>query len=736
MVEDKFVLIVTEKFRKGTSVRVISTGTQQEVSQRRSEIKFAGRRGQPFIIPESEVKAFTAARQTGIFKPTFDPVKAREEEAAAIRRQKEQSRFERLRTTAKEPTREGTIARQILQSEFGIQTKEPTKVVVTPEQLRKIKVAFGGPTKDATPSQIAEARRTGQDFFVGGERITPGEAEVEQARDARAEGTRATVSVGPSLTEATLDLKPSGAVVGFGSRAVLEQAEPEQARDMFAPSFVPARKTEAQETILRPSQEIFFPTEKTRGEVRAEPKLDFAASIRRKGLKLGFQSGVREKGIKKVLPALGAAGLGFVGFFAFAATHPIQFIKGSFETIRHPVKTFEQIVTQAKISPALTAGEIGAVIVTGKLGGKVTRVVAKKVIQPKMAAISTFKPTRKPRVTKTTPFADVQTVSTTKKLHPFGEPLSDKALMSLDKPIVTEKKLEITISNTGKVTQKVIEPTKQPPKQIGEPSAIVSGETAAAGFTRLGETGDIGKTMFPGLAKEITKPKGRGKLGELFGGERQRLFLVEEQVPITQFKLVGLSKLKVIQPSLTKVKTVAGVFAAQKLTRFTGVGAIPKQLTTLKAIQTPVTRLIQRPSTKIAQAQLSITKPISDVKSITELKPLTATIITPVISPVIKSLSRLAVRQEVLSRTQLRTIQQLKPFPRAAPFAFPTPKPRPIKEKRKKRLQPFGRRFRLAPSLSVVLGGRVTQLTASQIAGQAPISPVALRPVRRRKKRK
>ena len=115
MAEEKFVLIVTEKFRKGTDVRVISTGTQQQVSQTRSEIKFAGRRGQPFIIPESEVKAFTVKHKTGIFKPSFDPVKAREEEAAKIRRQKEQSRFERLRTSGKEPTKEGTIARQILQ---------------------------------------------------------------------------------------------------------------------------------------------------------------------------------------------------------------------------------------------------------------------------------------------------------------------------------------------------------------------------------------------------------------------------------------------------------------------------------------------------------------------------------------------------------------------------------------------------------------------------------------------
>ena len=106
MAEERFVLIVTSKFRKGTDVRVISTGTQAQVSQKRSEIKWAGKRPQPHIIKESEVPAFTAQHRTGIFKPTFDPVKAKEEEAAKIRRQKEQEVFERRREAAKLPGRE------------------------------------------------------------------------------------------------------------------------------------------------------------------------------------------------------------------------------------------------------------------------------------------------------------------------------------------------------------------------------------------------------------------------------------------------------------------------------------------------------------------------------------------------------------------------------------------------------------------------------------------------------
>ena len=631
---------------------VFSFATRAEaVAKLAARRKEEGQREIPSFIRQTEVAPSTRVTQS------------REELKEELRRSEAKARSpEKQREIDERQERNIEKAAALADINRQIERSSPAERAELVEQRKRVSNI---PLSQFTEERVAEVRR-GRPPTTTTEVFERAEPEKERFK----RGVRAVVSTGADFTEATLDLRPSGAVVGFGSRAVLEQAEPEQARDMFAPSFVPSRKTEAQETILRPSQEIFFPTEKPRGEVRAEPELDFAGKIRREGIKLEFKSQFKEEGARKILPTLAAAGLGFAGFFAFAVTHPIQFIKGSFETIRHPIRTIGQITTQAKISPAFTAGEIGAVVVTGKLGGKVARATAKRVVQPKMAAISTFKPTRKPGVTKTTPIADVQTVSTTKKLSPFGEPLSEKALMSLDKPIVTEKKLVITVSDIGKVTREVVAATKRPPKILGEPARIVSGETGAAGFAKAGLESDLGKTMFPGLSKEITKPKGRGKLGELFGGERQQLVFVEEQIPISKVQLIGMSKLKIVQPSLTKVRAVAGVFAAQKLTRFTGVGAIPKQLTTLKAIQTPVTRLIQRPSTKIAQAQLSITKPISDVKSITELKPLTATILTPVISPVIKSLSRLDVRQEVLSRTQLRTIQQLKPFPRAAPFTL------------------------------------------------------------------
>ena len=95
-----YALVVTEKFKKGTDVRVIATGTQEWVEQKSSEIKWAGKRGQPHIIPATEIESFTQAHRTGIFVPTYDPVAAAEEEAAKIRRQKEQEKFEREREAA------------------------------------------------------------------------------------------------------------------------------------------------------------------------------------------------------------------------------------------------------------------------------------------------------------------------------------------------------------------------------------------------------------------------------------------------------------------------------------------------------------------------------------------------------------------------------------------------------------------------------------------------------------
>ena len=97
----RFSLVVTEKFSKGTDVRLIETfATREEAERIQAEKKFVGRRGTPFIIEEQEFKKFQQERRTGIFKPTFVPPTQAELQAAG-QKQKAQERFEKLREGAK-----------------------------------------------------------------------------------------------------------------------------------------------------------------------------------------------------------------------------------------------------------------------------------------------------------------------------------------------------------------------------------------------------------------------------------------------------------------------------------------------------------------------------------------------------------------------------------------------------------------------------------------------------------
>ncbi|KKN22697.1 hypothetical protein LCGC14_0912510 [marine sediment metagenome] len=136
----RFTLIVVEKFRKGTTARRLGTfATRTKAEQIRSEKKFVGRRGTPFIVPESEAAAFIASRKTGIFAPKFVPPTQAELKRAAERK-KSQERFERRREQAKLPTREGGIARQILFSEFGIRAEAAAaQLILTKAQLKREK---------------------------------------------------------------------------------------------------------------------------------------------------------------------------------------------------------------------------------------------------------------------------------------------------------------------------------------------------------------------------------------------------------------------------------------------------------------------------------------------------------------------------------------------------------------------------------------------------------------------
>ena len=138
MSEERYVLITTSKFRKGVQVGVLMTGTQAQVEQKRSEVKWAGKRPQPFIIKESEVESFTAKHRTGIFKPSY-VAPSQEEIRIAAEKKKSQEKFERERETAKLSTPEGQVARALLKSKYGIEAKRPTEELMSREQLEFLK---------------------------------------------------------------------------------------------------------------------------------------------------------------------------------------------------------------------------------------------------------------------------------------------------------------------------------------------------------------------------------------------------------------------------------------------------------------------------------------------------------------------------------------------------------------------------------------------------------------------
>lgn len=175
----RFVLLGVEKFRKGTNV--VSFGTFETITQaeaRKSEIGFVRRRADPFIVPEPEVAAFIKARRTGIFLPTFDPIKAAAEEAAKIRRAKEQESFERKRTLAKTGTLEQQrVAILSLQSKFGIMAKVPTPTKAQFVEARILRQLRTGTT-------LTEFRT-----FKETERIKA-QARIERARETRKEQLR------------------------------------------------------------------------------------------------------------------------------------------------------------------------------------------------------------------------------------------------------------------------------------------------------------------------------------------------------------------------------------------------------------------------------------------------------------------------------------------------------------------------------------------------------------------
>lgn len=150
----QYSLVLTEEYSKGTDVRVYQTGTQEQLRQQQSEIHWAGKRGEPHIMPSEDVAAFTQQHQTGIYKPGYTPP-SQAERKTEYEREKRQEAFERETETAKEPTREGAIARGLVKSKYGIEVRaKPTIQPTTREEFATS--LFGRMIKGERERRIAE----------------------------------------------------------------------------------------------------------------------------------------------------------------------------------------------------------------------------------------------------------------------------------------------------------------------------------------------------------------------------------------------------------------------------------------------------------------------------------------------------------------------------------------------------------------------------------------------------
>lgn len=168
----RYVLVAVSHTEKGVSVRTISTYEDRAIAERTvNEKKWGGSKGTPYIIREEEVAAFVRDRSTGEFAVDYTPPTS-EEIRIETEREKAQEKFESERETAKLPTEEGEVARQLLASKYGI-IAEPTRETIG-EEKPEVKVAYGGVTKDATPEQIAKAKAEGGEYYLRGVRYTFG----------------------------------------------------------------------------------------------------------------------------------------------------------------------------------------------------------------------------------------------------------------------------------------------------------------------------------------------------------------------------------------------------------------------------------------------------------------------------------------------------------------------------------------------------------------------------------
>ena len=106
------------------------------------------------------------------------------------------------------------------------------------------------------------------------------------------------------------------------------------------------------------------------------PPKDILEKVTRKAEELEFTGTFRTEGRESEKYIYGALGLSILSVPLALVTHPIQTLKSTFQAVIHPVQTLKQIGTGLKETPALAVGQIGGMVLTGKLLGVAGRKAA------------------------------------------------------------------------------------------------------------------------------------------------------------------------------------------------------------------------------------------------------------------------------------------------------------------------------------------------------------------------
>jgi hypothetical protein len=692
---EQYSLVVVEKFRKGTDVRVLSTGTHEVLSRQHRETKWVGKRGQPYIIPSEEVEAFSQQHRTGIFVPSYTPP-TQAERTEEYERKKRQEAFERERETAKQPTEEGETARALLKTKYGIEAPAPS-----PEKV----------TEPTTAEQF-------QEHLFSAQR----QKELQEKIDKK---------------EITVTEKPT----------------------YFSQEYVDTDEKEY------------------RGEIQpAEKPPTFAGKIRLFAEKLEYKS-FKATGFERQATATGAFVLSAVAVPVEAVTHPVQFTKGLFTTLRHPVKSAQAIGVGLKTQAPTTMGRIAGGIMTGRLIGtgiKTGRVMKTKaspvkvdvtgkhldiaaVTTPKDAKMIYVKPVKFAAQIEGKKFAGVgagkgaitkkgllgakfkyETVA--KGKTPVRTTIGVKAVAHPQKDITKGIAISEAVTKKKGITikQKGITPFKSKeivggdfPRTVVKSGIIVKGKKGGikpsfGEVSLIKETGTIKTEGMPAVThykaigkgvsyKEITKAFPRAKIGK-----KAQISPPSFTKPATKFKAEPAPI--VAHQFFRGIKTAARSHRISQIKPTTVPALIPSQVQDIKQRQGMAAKLSTTPiaKTDIIQKQ----KPISEVSPTISIKP--AFRITPTIThkPALETKPTISTTPTAPS-----------PFPSVTPTPTTAPAPSPLKfglmdkKKKKKPGIATSREFRYTPSFTAIalgIKGKVPKKVKG-LTGLEPVRPIPIR---------